>query len=195
MEIRWGFGGALIILFVAFLSMIFIAFDLSGLSFLLSLVLFFGLLGFGALSMSGVVGNRAWGWSFLGFESLLFLLYASFVYIGRGSLESLGTLIASSIVLLVLSLANFRLANSPKRGHPAPKVEVYDPMEKVEPSALRNVKKQFTPGKYVASKFGGTFHKATCEWANNIKRSNRVWFASEEEAGKARMKPHSCITG
>jgi hypothetical protein len=56
-----------------------------------------------------------------------------------------------------------------------------------------SVKKRFSPGKFVASKTGRQYHKPKCEWANNIKKQNRVWFLSEKEAEKKGLTAHWCL--
>jgi hypothetical protein len=55
------------------------------------------------------------------------------------------------------------------------------------------VKKRFSPGKFVASKTGRQYHKPRCDWANNIKKQNRVWFATEKQAEKKGLTPHWCL--
>ncbi len=198
MGILWGMLAALGVLVISFSSMILVVFELSGLSFILSVLLFAGLIVFATLALSGTARKKAWGWSFLSFLSIMFVLYVLFVYLVAGSLENLTTLIASSIILLVISIINFRLAVEPRQGIGliVPKVEVYESLEKMEPregKAAKNVKASFTPGKFIGSKFGGTIHRPTCEWAKKVRKGNRQWFSSVEEANKAGMKPHSCI--
>jgi hypothetical protein len=55
------------------------------------------------------------------------------------------------------------------------------------------VRKRFSPGKYVASKTGRQYHLPRCDWANNIKKQNRVWFASEKAAAEKGYTPHWCL--
>jgi hypothetical protein len=64
---------------------------------------------------------------------------------------------------------------------------------KSAPAKKAAVKKRFSPGKFVASKTGRQYHKPRCDWANNIKKQNRIWFASEKEAEKKGLTAHWCL--
>ena len=193
--IRWGLVAAVGLLLVAFLSLTSVAFDLFGYAFILSIVLLGGLLGCTVLGVGGISHGRAWGWSFLTLISLILIVYSYFVYMVEGTFDNLFTLVASSLILFVVALLNFRLASEPRPRRQKPTVQVYESLDKMEPMAeeKKAMTKTFTPGKFVASKFASTFHIAKCEWANNIKKGNRVWFATDNEAKKAGMKAHSCI--
>ncbi|HLD87029.1 MAG TPA: hypothetical protein VJB12_03110 [Candidatus Nanoarchaeia archaeon] len=198
---RWGILATIGLLLISFLSMTMVAFSLSGYSFILSAVLLMGLLGCTALGVGGISHAKAWGWSFITLISLIIILYSYFVYMVEGTFDSLFTLLSSSIILFMVALINFRLASENRPRGKKPRVQVYGSLDKMEPlsdiktasSSQKPVSKTFTPGKYVSSKFASTYHIARCEWANNIKKGNRVWFATDTEAKKAGMKPHSCI--
>lgn len=218
MDMRWGLLAASALVLVSFLSLIFIVFGFSGLSFLLSLILLITLMALLALTMGGIAKAKAWGWSFLSFISLVLIFYAYIVYLIFGLVENLGILIVSSVIMLVVSVLNFRLADQPEKesieAPPSPKVEVYESLDKVEPTQQkgRDVKvqvnvnaagakvvaprvavmaKQKLP--FVASKMASAYHRSNCEWVNNIKRRNKVWFSTEKQAKKAGFKPHECI--
>ncbi|MBS3123072.1 hypothetical protein J4437_00395 [Candidatus Woesearchaeota archaeon] len=60
-------------------------------------------------------------------------------------------------------------------------------------SAKKGVKKVFSPGKYVASKFGNTYHEPKCEWAKRIKSYKQVWLESKEIAWEKGFKAHKCV--
>ncbi len=64
---------------------------------------------------------------------------------------------------------------------------------KVEPVAKEEVKKTFTPGKYIASRTGAKFHAPKCDWAKRIKAGKRVWLKDKAEAKKKGYKQHSCL--
>jgi hypothetical protein len=66
----------------------------------------------------------------------------------------------------------------------------YEPMPIEE---ILPVKKEFSPGKYVASKSGKMYHKPRCDWAKKISRKNLVWFGSEKEAEKEGYSRHWCL--
>ncbi|MBI2151575.1 hypothetical protein HYU21_02505 [Candidatus Woesearchaeota archaeon] len=57
----------------------------------------------------------------------------------------------------------------------------------------KNVRKYFSPGKYVASKSGNTYHEAKCEWAKRIKSYRQVWLESKEIAWEKGFKAHKCV--
>ncbi len=46
--------------------------------------------------------------------------------------------------------------------------------------------------KFAASKTGKVYHKADCDWVDNIKDKNRVWFETAAQAKKAGYKAHKC---
>ncbi|HIH04997.1 TPA: hypothetical protein HA281_02665 [Candidatus Woesearchaeota archaeon] len=205
MDMRWGLLAASALVLVSFLSLIFVVFGFSGLSFLLSLTLLVTLMALLALTMGGIAKAKAWGWSFLSFISLVLIFYAYIVYLIFGLVENLGILLVSAIIMLVVSVLNFRLAEQPEKesieAPPSPKVEVYESLDKVEPEqkvvrAPQPVAKAVAAPKklpFVASRMASTYHRSNCEWMNNIKRKNRVWFSTEKQARKAGFKPHECI--
>jgi len=63
--------------------------------------------------------------------------------------------------------------------------------EKVE--VVEEVEKEFSPGKYIASKTGTKYHAPKCDWAKKIKKANAVWFDSKDEAKKAGYKKDDCV--
>lgn len=56
-------------------------------------------------------------------------------------------------------------------------------MPEVKPKEVMN---------FVASKVGTVYHKASCNWADNIKKKNRVWFKTAAQARKAGYRAHKC---
>ncbi len=50
-----------------------------------------------------------------------------------------------------------------------------------------------SPGKYLASKYGNTYHEPRCEWAKKINKSHQVWFAAKENAWEKGYKAHDCV--
>ncbi len=57
----------------------------------------------------------------------------------------------------------------------------------------KDVKKKYSPGKFVASKNANLYHAPKCEWANKIKPNNRTWFKTKSEAKKKGYYAHSCL--
>jgi len=56
-----------------------------------------------------------------------------------------------------------------------------------------HVKKEFSPGKLVASRVGKQYHKPRCDWAKRINAKNLIWFDTEEEAEKQGYGRHWCL--
>jgi hypothetical protein len=71
------------------------------------------------------------------------------------------------------------------------KVEIVDMNKKT--STKKAVKKEFKPGKFVASKSGSVYHAPKCEWAKKISKKNQVWFNTKDQARKKGYKQHSCL--
>ncbi len=58
---------------------------------------------------------------------------------------------------------------------------------------LADIKKSYTPGKFVASATSNKYHSPKCDWAKRIKKENRVWFKTEAEARRKGYSKHSCL--
>lgn len=146
-----------------------------------------------ALTVGGLVGYRSWG------ERVLFWVFLFYLMNLLGLWFLLGSI---SVVLLVLALIGFILAlpsRSPvRKEEPSeePHSEVFEPAKsesKVEEKKVVEKKATFTPGKYVASNKSNVYHAPKCEWANNIKKGNRLWFESKEDAESKQYRKHSCV--
>ena len=73
-----------------------------------------------------------------------------------------------------------------------PKIEVVEEVEKpVEKK--KNVKTDYSPGKFVASQKSTYYHAPKCDWAKKINKKNAVWLKSKAEAKKKGYKAHSCL--
>jgi len=159
-----------IILVITLFGIISMVFNLSGLSFLWQFFILLVLLFLGVTSMIGLGNGFSWAWK------LLLVFFA----IALADMLLLYTLLAQKPALftehLVAVVAGFFIALFSMHGKKPAKVE-----------------KTFKPGKFVASKFGGTYHIPKCDWAKKIKQNNLVWFNSKEDAKKAGHKPHSCV--
>ncbi len=196
--IRWGFLAALATGFVVFLTMILTIFTLSGLSFLLSLTLLIGMMMFASLSFGGVFRGKRWGWVLLLFFCLVTILFTYATYLFFGLTEFMTSLIASTILLFAIAMVNVGLGDdvAPRK----PMVRPYHSVEKVEPyyeaqatAQMPTPKKKAPKGIFVASRMASTYHTPKCDWVDNIKRRNKVWFKSAKAAKNAKMKPHECV--
>jgi hypothetical protein len=71
--------------------------------------------------------------------------------------------------------------------------------KKIEPKIkkmqenIENVKTEFYPGRFIASKTGSVYHSSKCDWAKKISNKNQIWFQDKEEAKKAGYKEHNCL--
>ena len=160
------------------------------------------LIGFGVLVVLSFIGfsgyHKPWGERVFFFVFLLYLVNLALLWFLKDRLY---------LILLVLAVVGF-VISIPRKNHTVvPKVEivpqephsmVYDQTsskKSEETKPARKASAQFSPGKYIASKRGNTFHEPKCEWSNNISAVNRVWFASKDEAWEKGYKSHSCISG
>ena len=65
--------------------------------------------------------------------------------------------------------------------------------KKIKVAKVKEPKKVYSPGKYVASTQGMVFHAPKCEWAKKISRKNKVWFNSKQKAFKLGYEEHDCL--
>ena len=167
-----------IILLITFLGTISMVFDLHRFAFigefLILIALFLALIA----AVMGLSNSLDWVWKML--AGLFAFIFFNFLFI----YAFLHVRHEWFMHLLLLALAGFFIALF-NRGH---KSEESEPVKKAQ-----IVRKEFAPGKYVGSKMGSTAHRPKCDWANNIKKKNMVWFDGIEEAKKAGYKAHDCI--
>lgn len=177
---------------VLFFSLLPVLFSFHGLLLRVEMLVFLALLGVSFLSLARY---RQWG------RLLLFVVFAFHL----GNLIFIWFVSQKLFLLpLVLGLVGFITA-FPRREKPSPREEAEadstialakagttasEPHSRVIASPAKTV---YSPGKIVASKFGTVYHLPKCEWANNIKKSSRLWFPSIDEAVKKGYKPHSCV--
>lgn len=167
-------------------------------------VYFMELLGFLFLLLLTVLAffgyHSKWGERVLFFVFLFYALNLVLVWYARGSLY---------LILLVLALLGGVLSFPRKRAAPKkeldePHSQVFDaPVPKKEAKSVAAAesaegsvsasKVKYSPGKFVASKAGNTYHEPKCEWAKKIHKERRVWFAAKEEAWKKGYKAHGCV--
>ncbi|MDA1197229.1 MAG: hypothetical protein O2779_04680 [Nanoarchaeota archaeon] len=168
-----------VILLIVFLGSTLTIFKLSGFGFILEALLLLGLLFVGFVALIPAFNNKNAGWGFLSavcFIALLNLLIIN----NRTNLFNKTMLITSFFAALgfFIGMAKLKVAQ-PQRMEP-------------EEESTKKVKTTFTPGKFIASSQGTTYHKPTCLWAKKIKEARQIWFDSAEEADK-KYKPHSCL--
>lgn len=81
---------------------------------------------------------------------------------------------------------------STKKTLPSPRSAGKGASSKKTAATAKPVKKKLQ-GRYVGSIMATTFHTSNCEWINNIKRTNKVWFTSKKDAEKKGYHPHECV--
>jgi len=173
----------LIIMLVLFLSMIYLVFNLSFgdfFNFELFLIVFFLILAL--IMMYGVVRCKSWAWKGLLVFYGLNLINSLILYFESFILKEVG-------LVLILSGVGYMIALT--KSNEEKDLEIEEP-EIEEVKTEKKVKKEFKPGKFVASKTGSVYHAPKCDWAKRIKKKNQVWFDDQKEA-KKNFKPHSCL--
>jgi len=63
---------------------------------------------------------------------------------------------------------------------------------KGEQNKADNTILQNKTGMFVASKNSKIYHLSNCQYVKRIKKENKIWFKSVEEAGGKGYSPHSC---
>ena len=175
-----------LLLVALFVGLIFIITGLRGKLFSLEIA---ALAVFMVLALSGYLSKRGERVFFIFFSLYTLNLILLWYFVG-----------VLYVILLLLSLAGFflafpRLAMPPLSLPPKPKEpysQVFDaPLP--DKKTLPEKKVSFSPGKYLASKMGNTYHEPKCEWAKKIAKERRVWFVSKEEAWEKKYKAHGCV--
>ena len=174
---RFSFFIMNIVLLVVFLGLINAIFDLHRLLFYAEFILLGVLMLAALIAVALIYSELRFGWTLMSFVFVIILIDLFFIYlVGAPNLNLLLQMGIVSLVGFVISLANMQA-----------------PEEAKEETAEPNVKSEFKPGKYVASKTGAKFHAPKCDWAKKIKKKNQVWFNSAEEAKKAGYKTDDCV--
>ena len=167
-----------LMLLVVFVGLILKVFDLSGMLLIAELIFLVLILLVSIVSLIGVYYHARIGWVLLALIFLLVLLDIVFIYKKTGFTgTSFYLTLFISAVGFVISTANI------KKG-----VVVEEEITRDE-----DVVTTYTPGKFVGSKTGHSYHIPKCDWAKRIKKKRQVWFDSKEEAKKEKYKPHSCV--
>lgn len=181
-ESKLSFFATDIILLIVFLGLIRVTFRFIGTGFLLELLAVLILLFIAFIALIPAYSGSRGGWGFLSGVFLLILLDLLVIYLRTNMLGKvfLGTLLFAGIGF-VISAANIKKEEEEEISE-----------EPVKEEKDETVYTNFEPGKYVASKTGGSYHVPKCDWAKKIKKGNQVWFDDEKEA-KKNYKKHSCV--
>ncbi|PIN73628.1 hypothetical protein COV20_05385 [Candidatus Woesearchaeota archaeon CG10_big_fil_rev_8_21_14_0_10_45_16] len=140
------------------------------------------------LTVIGMVGfSQPWGRSVFFLAFLLYVANLVVVWLFEGRIF---------ITLSVLALIGFFSSlPQPRQGRSSKTKEIPAAVEE-EPHSMvyENPKKEFSPGKLVASKSSNRYHAPACDWAKRIKEERRVWFNDKESAWKQGYRAHSCLS-
>jgi len=182
------FLAMVIVMFILFLSLINIVFDLTGVFFIFEFLLLLILLLAGVIFTARIIHNSDnWMWSglmvFFGINlvniSCLFWINANF----------------SDVILpLTVGAAGFVIALV-KKGSEKEQDDVTEeerPAVKEAPK-IEDIKVNFSPGKYVASEIGKKYHIPKCDFAKKINKNNIVWFDDKSDAKRKGYMPCKCI--
>ncbi len=208
----------LVLLFVI-IGLILAVFDLENIAFVFELsvlVMFMLLLVFG---MFAVYNDRQWGWNVIGAVLAFILVDMFFIYSATKSFGAAHLVaVLFSIIGLIMVLLNLqgmgeeRIIETPDKNEgytpvisnleasAEEKHEMKEEVQKIvkeeskeELKEEMKVERKFTPGKLVASKKANKFHVPKCDWAKRIKKSNRIWFNSKEEAVSKGFEADTCV--
>jgi|OM-RGC.v1.019141901 hypothetical protein len=167
----------LLIMFVGFINIIF---DLNRLLFIGEFLILGVLMLIALISMVSVYNDIRFGWSLLSFVFALVLIDLFFIYLIKSPSSNLFLITGIlGLVGFIISITNTQASEEVEEEHTK--------------KTNSNVKKEFKPGKFIASKTGKKYHAPKCDWAKKIKKSNAVWFNSKEAAKKAGYKKDDCV--
>ena len=172
-----------LILLISFIGLIIMAFNFGGALLIGELALICLLLLLAFIAVIGVYAGAKWSHGMLFFVFALVLADLIFIYYKTRTIGAIHfvSMVVSAIGFIV-SIASIRDEDKFDDYEPAP-----EEADEVEPET------KYTPGKYVASKSASNYHAPKCDWAKKIKKSNQVWFESEDEAKEKGYKAHSCL--
>ena len=146
-------------------------FNLHRFAFIGEFLILLALLIMAVISVVGMHNKFAWSWKLLKvFFALAFLNMLLVYWLSTSKPEMFLSFLVAAVAGFFIALFNLKSK--------AKKTEV---------------KKSFKPGKYIASKTGSKFHAPKCDWAKKVKKSNAVWFNSQEDAKKAGYKADDCV--
>ena len=179
---KLNFNVLMLLLMVSFIGMISYVFNISGWKFYTELIIVFGLMFITLFGLLLVFNKVSFGYALTGFAAAIILINLILFYFKMNLSTLLFLAIISAITSFVVSVVN--VGEEEERQMP--------PLMEEEKEIEVPVVKTYVPGKVVSSKSSNVYHVPTCDWAKKIKKSNRVFFDSEEVAKKEGLKAHSC---
>lgn len=152
--------------------------------------------------LKGIYQKKNWAWTLSAYTFAIMFANAGYLYFKTDMplwYSMMFILTAVGFVYSIMRIRSYeeyeylKLRKKVKKGVSGNEVIVEEIKPLKEDELLKSYKKEFVPGKFVASKTGTMYHTPKCEWAKRIKKSNRVWFNTHQEAKKAGYKKHSCL--
>ncbi len=181
------------ILLIVFLGLISIIFRFDGLPFLLELIFGIILLFAAFIALIPAYSGSRFSWAVLAGVFSLVLLDLLSIHLKTALISTvfLLTLLFAAIGFIVSVWCILDIKEKEKIKKP-----LKEPIKKEEvKQEKKEVHIHFDPGKYVASKKRTVYHLPKCDWVRRIKRENRVWFQSTQEAKRKGYQPHEdCST-
>lgn len=186
-----------IILLFAAIGFIFVVFELHRFAFVFELMLLLVLFALFVFAMSAVYNDKQWGWTIAGAALILLIANLFIIYLYTGIFETahLTALIFSATGIMAAMLQLRAGKHGKYVEEPEKSRQYYHYLDKMEPGKADEgaISKEFTPGKYIASKKAGKYHVARCDWAKKINSENQLWFGSEEEAKAQGFEADKCV--
>ena len=179
----------LLIMFVLFLSLIHIVFDLTGGCFIFEFLLLLLFLSAGIIFTAGIYSSGKWVWPgllvFFGANliNLIFLFWKN-----TGFSDIILPLTAGVIGFLTAMIKKGSNEDEEEYTGGAAEAEEKKPAEKEEV-----IRTNFSPGKYIASETGKKYHIPKCDWAKKINKKRIIWLDDKEEAKKKGYMPCKCV--
>ncbi|MBW2981283.1 hypothetical protein KY343_00240 [Candidatus Woesearchaeota archaeon] len=189
----------IVIMFILFLSLISIIFDLTGGFFVFELLLFLLFLLAGVILTIGVLGSKDWTWPgllvFFGANlinlSILFWIDASFSKVILPVIVGI-----AGFLIAMFNLSSEKIMENTEdmdEAQEEPEEISNESFSKKEEPEEEIVRTNFIPGKYVASETGKKYHIPRCDWAKKISKKNIVWLDDKGDAKKKGYLPCKCV--
>ena len=182
-----------ILLTLSTIGFIFVVFELTQFAFAFELLLLLAFICIFSFGMYNAYHGRKAGWILI--ASMLLAIIIDVIFISAISinlgLSHVFTLFFS-IIALAVALISLRETH-PEEEKIEDVGQYYSKSSKAEETKTENVKKNFEPGKYIASKKANKYHTAKCDWALRISKQNQIWFNTKEDAELKGFVRDKCV--
>lgn len=194
----------IMIMFILFLSMIRIVFNLGGRLFYLELLLLLFFILITVIILIGIGLGKRLAWPLLILFFTINWINQLFIYalttrsVKDFSLPFMVVLLGFLVALIkTLTWQNDDDSDFEEHNEMMITNELKDDKDMNNAEEMQDdnnkIKAEHVPGKFVASSTGKVYHAPKCDWAKKIKDKNKVWLDSEKEAEKQGYEKHSCL--